>query len=342
MSKPKNTETDFYQKLEKKDFSPVYFIFGAEEFLIQQYTDDLLRAALADQDRDFNLDIFYANECDAATVVNAASSFPMMAERRVVLVRDLHQMPEAGLKLLLSYAAKPSPTTCLVLSSAKMDAASGFVKKLPETVYALECRPLYENQIPQWLTLYVKKRGYSITPEAVSLLQAEIGASLLRLASEIEKIELLLEGRKVIEAADVEKVVGSSRQFTVFELRDALGERNAPKAVRTLNRLLEVGEKPVGIVASLFTHFASLAKAKELDRQSPKEMLAAALKVNPYFVDKIFYQANRYSTEQLDQVFSLLLEADQQLKSSAQKPELILQLLVMEIVTLGRKNEQDG
>ncbi|MDZ7346584.1 MAG: DNA polymerase III subunit delta, partial [candidate division KSB1 bacterium] len=149
----------------------------------------------------------------------------------------------------------------------------------------------------------------------------------------------LLEGRKVIEAADVEKVVGSSRQFTVFELRDALGERNAVKAVRTLNRLLEVGEKPVGIVASLFTHFASLAKAKELDRQSPKEMLAAALKVNPYFVEKIFYQANRYSTEQLDQVFSLLLEADQQLKSSAQKPELILQLLVMEIVTLGRKNE---
>ncbi len=333
-AKAKNSESDFYKSLKERRFAPVYFFHGAEEYLIQQYVDDLVSAALSEVDRDFNLTVLYARETDGATLINTAAAFPMMAERRVVVAKEVHELQEQGRALLLKYILKPSPTTCLVLTSSESSKAAEFIKKVSAAAFTLEAKPLYENQVGPWLEAFVKKRGLSITREAAMLLQSEAGSSLRQLVNEIDKVELRLQGRRPIEVADVEAVVGRSRQFTVFELRDAVAERNLKKALRILKRLLDYGERPIGLLAALSAHFAALAKAKEMDRRTPPEEMARILRTAPFFCEKYLRQAALYSSEQLATVFELLMQADQQLKSSYLKPEMVLQLLIVEITSL--------
>ena len=334
MNSPKeqNTATQLFKELKQKQIAPLYLFFGEEDYLIEQYADAVLAAALNPGDQDFNLDVLYANECDGATIVNAAAAYPMMAERRTVIVREIHLLDEQSQTLLLKYAQKPSPTSCVILTSSKSSDAGSAIKKLRALAFTVEAKPLYENQAPQWIKNHVKERGYTISEEAVSLLQINVGVSLRRLASEIEKIGLLLKGRTEISVEDVEAIVGSAKEFTVFELGDAVADKKLDKSLHVLDRLLELGESPVGILAMLIRHFMLLAKAKEMaGSRTQREEIAKLLKINPFFVEKYLQQSAKYKREHLAQIFAVLLRADQHLKSSYQKPRLVLELLIFEI-----------
>ena len=331
-AKGKGSETQLYNSLRQKEFCPLYLFFGEEDYLVEQYADAVIAAALAPEDKDFNLDIFYGNETDGATIVNAASAFPMMSERRVVIVKEFHHLDNTAQNLLVKYAQNASPSTSLILTGSASALTSSIVKKLLPFGFAVEAKPLYENQAPTWIKAHVKKRGLDIGDEAVTLLAANTGVSLRRLASEIDKIELLLGDRKTIGVADVEAIVGSSKEFTKFELGDAVAEKKLEKSLRILNRLMEWGELPTSVLSSLIRHFFMLAKAKELSTaRVSREQIAEALRTNPYFVGKYLQQANCYKREHLAQIFALLLQADQQLKSSYQKPQLTLEMLIFEI-----------
>lgn len=331
-TKVKGSETLLFNSLRQKEFYPLYLFFGEEDYLVEQYVDAVLAAALAPEDKDFNLDIFYGNETDGAAIVNAASAFPMMAERRLVIVREFHHLDNPAQNLLAKYAQNASPTTCLILTSSEFTSTSSVIKKLSPFGFAVEAKPLYENQAPAWIKSHAKNRGLDISDEAVALLSANTGVSLRRLASEIDKIELLLGDRKAIEVADVEAVVGSSKEYTKFELGDAVAEKRLEKSLRILNRLIEWGESPTSVLSMLTRHFVMLVKAKELSSaRVSREEIAAALRTNPYFVGKYLQQTGRYTREHLAEIFALLLQADQHLKSSYQKPRLTLELLIFEI-----------
>lgn len=333
MNSPKeqNTATQLYKDLKQKQIAPLYLFFGEEDYLIEQYADAVLAAALKSDDEDFNLDVYYGNECDGATIVNAASAYPMMAERRAVVVREIHLLDEQSQAMLLKYAQKPSPTSCVILTSSKSSPA-GTLKKIRPLAFTVEAKPLYENHIPPWVKNHVKALGYTITDEAIGLLQINIGVSLRRIASEIDKIELLLKGRTEISVEDVEAIVGSAKEFTVFELGDAVAEKKLAKSLHVLDRLLELGESPVGILAMLIRHFILLTKTKEMiGSRTQKDEIAKLLKINSFFVEKYMQQSARFKREHLAQIFSLLLRADQHLKTSYQKPRLVLELLIFEI-----------
>jgi DNA polymerase III subunit delta len=330
--KEQNTAAQLFKELKQKQIAPVYLFFGEEDFLIEQFTDAVHEAALQPGDKDFNLDIFWANEYDGAAIVNAAAAFPMMAERRLIIVKEIHLLDDKSQALLLKYAQKPSPTSCVILTSSKITAA---VKKLRPLAFSIEAKPLYENQAPQWIKSHVKTRGFTISDEAIGLLQLNVGVSLRRLASEIDKIELLLKGRSEISIADVEAIVGSAKEFTIFELGDAVADKKLDKSLRVLERLLELGESAVGILAMLSRHFILLAKSKEIaGRRAQREEIAKLLKINAFFVEKYLQQSTKYKHEHLAQIFILLLRADQHLKSSYQKPRLVLETLIVEIYSL--------
>jgi len=334
-AKEQKSSASLFKSLQDKNFFPVYLFYGEEEYLIEEYTDAVLSAVLQPGDADFNLDILYANDCDGAAIVNAAASFPMMADARVVVVKDFHALNEKSLSLLLKYVEKPSATTRLLLCSSELRAASAVIKKLTPYGFSLEAKPLYDNQIPPWIKNQLQKRGYTISDEAVAMLQANVGNSLRRLLSEIDKIELHLQGRKDIHIEDVETVVGLSKEFTVFELSDAVAEKKIKKSLRILNRLIDLGEPPIAILAMLTRHFVIIAKAKEMAAaKTQRDEIAKTLKIHTFFIDKYIHQTQLFTREHLTHIFSLLLNADQALKSSYQKPRLVLELLILEIYSL--------
>jgi len=313
-------------------FDPLYLFYGQDEFQIELLVDALTARAVEPGSEDFNFDQLYGNETDGARIVNLASAYPMMAERRVVLVKNIQLLPAAGLELIARYSKSALPSTCLILTAAKIDARRAVWQQLLQHSTSLELKPLYDNQVPDWLRRRVSQQGLAITDEAIRMLQGLTGANLRQLASEIDKIRINLGENKEIGIDDVERVVGSTRQFSVFELCDTVGQRRIDTSLGIVHHMLTQGEQPTGILAMLTRHFIILSKLNGMqDRRLPAESLARALKIQPFFLRNYAAQAANFSSAQLRAALGHLLEADLQLKSSYQKPALVLELLLFRL-----------
>ncbi len=316
----------------QEKFEPVYLFHGGEEFIIDQLCHSCIQLALEPGAKDFDLNILYGHETDAATIVNYACAYPMMSKRRVVIVKDIHRLDAAGLELLAKYAQRPHSSTCLLLTAEKIDARKSAVKRLLEHSTNLEIKPLYDNEVPQWLQQYVHDMNLTISPEAIRLLQGTVGNLLRRLATEVEKIRINLRDRKRIEVEDVELVVGRNRQYSIFELCDAIGRRRIHQSIVILRQLLRQGEAPAGIVAMLTRHFGILMRIKALKaHKSAEKSIAQELAINPFFIKNYLAQADLFSSQQISQAFHHLLEADDRLKTSQGKPALVMELLLMNL-----------
>ncbi len=328
----KTTIQALRENLSKGKIDPAYLVFGNEDFLIERTTKQIITHAIEKGGEDFNLDILYGNETDGATIVNLAMSYPMMTNRRVVMVRNIHLLSIPSLELLAKYLRNPSPTTCLIMTASQVDFRKKIYAAIRENSTHVEIKLLYDNKIPDWIRTYLAENKLTISDEALVLIHASIGNSLRRIASEIDKIKLNLSDKNHIEAEDVEAVVGASRQFNVFEFCDAVGSKNIDKGLKILDGMLQFGGVPAGMLVMLNRHFSILAKLKELKTKNyRRDQIAKELKINPFFVDNYTKQTNLYSRSHFDIIFELLLDADYQLKTSYQKPKMIMEMLLLKL-----------
>ena len=323
---------EIYADLQNGKIDPVYLIAGAEDFIVESISKQILAKSVDEATKDFNLDILYGNEVDAGQIINIAMSYPMMAERRTVFVKNIHLLSANGLELLAKYVTRPSQTTCLILTASKMDFRKSAQSQIKNKSTFVEAKPLYDNQIPDWIRSHLKEQKLTISENAIQLLHASTGTSLRRIATEVEKIKLILGEKTNIEVEDIESVVGASREYNVFELCDAVGGKKVPKGLKILNGMLQLGEMPTGMLAMLNRHFSILAKLYEMKQNNArKEEIAKELRISPFFVDNYARQAGLYSRTQFSKAFELLLEADFQLKSSYQKPKFIMEMLLLKL-----------
>jgi DNA polymerase III subunit delta len=265
--------------------------------------------------------VLYGRDADVATIIGNARRYPMMADRSVVIVREAQTVADLerdpGLKLLLRYLEQPQPTTVLVLchKHRTLDGRKALAKAVEKHAVLLTTKKLYENQVPTWLTSYVKSRRATITPDAVMILVQRVGLDLARLASEIDK---LLSGRPDGLAIDQEAVlaaVGMSREFTVFELQSALIQGNAAHVER-ITRFFAGNPKDYSIIPMiglLFGFFARLLVLHQQRAAGPINWRAAL--GNRAFLQKEYEQAmQRFPYERARRVVGYLRRADLQAK----------------------------
>ena len=322
------------KSITQKQIQPVYFFVGEEQYLADDLVRRILEIVVDPGTKDFNLDVCYASETDAESIINVASSYPMMAERRAVVVKELQKMSPAKLKLVAAYVQKPSETTCLILLSNALSKKTDAAKKIYKYAECVEVKTLYENQVSDWLRNYLKEKKLSMSVEASRLFQASVGTSLRSIVSEIDKIQLNIGSRTKIEEEDVAEAVGVSRSFTVFELCDAVGNRNSAYALKIVKHMMEAGESAIGIISLLGRHFRLLLKTKTLlSRGTAQSALSKTLRVNPFFVKNYIAQSKNFTFAQLRKSFKYLLEADVSLKSTSMKPQIVLEMLIINIIT---------
>ena len=316
-------------RIRKGDLSPLYFLYGPEEFEKEEVLKALIDTALEPSARAFNLDILYAEDLDAADTVNRAIAFPMMAARRVVVVKRVERLPEPAARHLLPLIQTPPATTLLVFTAGKIDARKKLFAELRKSALSAEFRPPFDNKIPDWIRRRAETLGKRIEPEAVHLLHLSVGSQLPDLANELDKLAISTDGRQTITREDVDRVVGNTRGATVFELSDAVGHRRVGPALAVLKRLLEQGDHPVGIVAMLIRHIGILRKARWLQgHRLPRAELAKQLSVPPFFLPGYMEQAARFDDRTLWQAYDALLEADNRLKTRSRTPAVTLSGLV--------------
>ncbi len=319
------------ESFKAKAFSPLYLLYGEEEFLLEQTLTELLDEALDPSTRSFNLDVVPGPSTDVRELVALASAFPMMAERRVVLVREFDRLAEK--ELLLPYIENPLSSTILVVVTEKPDYRQKIFKALERSAVVLEFKRLYENDIPGWIEERVRGMGKKTTPEACQLLQAHVGRSLRELQNEIDKLFIYVGERGTIGIDDVSSVVGVSRQYNIFELQRAVGQKNLKRSIEIVERMLEMGESPIGMIVMLTRYFEKVWRVQELRQQGTADgQIASAIGVSPFFVREFAEASQRFSVGEVEGCFAALLEADEALKTSKGQPQVVMTLLVYRLI----------
>lgn len=317
--------------IKKKDFAPVYFLYGEEDYFIEGIVDAILASAVDEATKHFNCDVVYGSDVNGKQVAAMAASYPMMADRRVVIVKDFERLSEK--EALESYFEKPSPTTVLVIVASHPDMRKKPYAMLKKHSTGGESPRLYDNQIPAWIESHVKKSKRTIATQAAALLQSYVGTSLRELANEVDKLLIAVGDKQTIDAADVERVVGVSREFTVFELANAVGDKNIKRAVEIAERMIDAGESSVPMIAALTQHFLKLWKLWDARRKFTTDFeIAHAAGIVPFFLAGYQRMMQRYTLPQIEEAFCVLARADEQVKTSQGDDKVILAVTISEII----------
>jgi DNA polymerase-3 subunit delta len=315
-------------------FAPVYLFYGSESLLMEEAIQRVIDAALPESARPFNLDFLSGADDDIREILARASAFPMMTERRVVVVRDADRFGERALELLAHYIEQPSPSTVLLLAGTKPDLRRKAFVALKKKGVSRAFDELRDYQLPEWIDQRVKKRGGTIEGEAARLLATYVGSSLRDIENELDKLFLYTGERTAITRNDVAAVVGFSREYNVFEFQNAIGRRDAGRAVEILERMLEANEPIPLIISSLTNYFAKLWLIGDQIRRGTKPPEVAALaRIPPYYLKDYLQALERYSAEEIEGSFHQLALADQQFKTSGADVKSILHRFCISMVT---------
>jgi len=314
------------------DIPPVRLLYGEEDYLLEEALRAQVDAALGGADRTLNLDVLNGGETDAREIVDRASSFPMTGERRVVVVREADRLAAGDLELLAAYCESPSPSTCLVLVGTKPDMRRKPFAALRRKNMATEYARVWEERLPAWIGAHARARGLAMAPEAARLLVATAGSSLREIAGEIEKIALYIGARSEITPADVAAVVGMSKEYSPFALQEAIGRRDAARALAILEELLNAGSALPLIVATLTNYFCALLKLHDLRRRgTPPQEEAARARVHPMFLAEYRQALPHHTAEECERALLLLAEADRDSKSGSAGPREVMEALTLRL-----------
>jgi len=312
-------------------------MYGEERYFIDSLQELLLSKALAPHEKDFNLDVLYGSEVDAQAALSACRAFPMMATRRVVVIRDFDKMKDNGVFKLLSDQHNPACVVFLVCSG-KPNLSRHPYRALKEGGVAMEFKALYPNQLAPWIEQLAKEKGFAIEPKAVHMLSDYVGPSLSAVSAELGKLSAFVGEREVLRAEDVVQASGQTREFNVFELQRVVGEKRLDEAMRITERLLQQSSSSSAeanrIVSVLTSFFIKLWQLTGLQGQRvPENKMASAIGVSPYFLKEYLASLRRYDKRALDNALSSLLAADYELKGGSQRSNrLILDLLFRRIL----------
>ncbi len=291
----------------KKNFKPLYWLEGEEEYFIDKAVDYAEHFILNESEASFNLTVFYGKDANWADVVNACSRYPMFAERQVVLLKEAQQMKD--IEKLESYIENPLSSTVFVVSykEKKLDARKKFTKLVKEKGVLVTTKKMYERELPQWSQEMLQSKGLSITPKGLALLIDHIGNDLVRIENEIDKLSVNLGKRTTITEDDIELYIGVSKEYNVFELQSALAAKDLAKSIRII-QYFEANPKagPIQLVLpSLYSFFSKVFMVFGAGTNDEKSV-AAAIGINPYFIKDYIQAAKLYSYPGVEKALLLL------------------------------------
>ncbi|MDQ3843781.1 MAG: DNA polymerase III subunit delta [Bacteroidota bacterium] len=294
-------------ELKKKHFYPIYWLEGDEEFFIDQVIYYAEHQLLREDEAAFNLTIFYGRDAEWPDIINACRRYPMFAEKQVIIIKEAQAMRD--INKLESYIERPLPSTLLFIAykHKKLDGRIKMAKAIKEYGVFISTKKLYENELPEWTQKLIKSKGLSINNKALLLLIDHIGNDLSRLNNEIDKLSLNLNGKEKITEDDIEKYIGVSKEYNVFELQDALASRDIYKAMR-IAQYFELNPKagPLQLILpSLYNFFSKVLMVHAVPSGDAKT-IAGALGISEWMVKNYIQTAHRYSHHSVEKALLLL------------------------------------
>ena len=338
--------------VKRRAFEPSYYISGEDDYQKEDAVRQLVDAALDPSARDFNLDTRRTGEIDAEGLGVLLSTPPMMADRRVIVLRDITVLKKDSRKVLEVYLKQPAKDLLLVMvAAAGTKPDNGLVSLSTE----LDFPPLSGDRVPKWIVHHVKTDlGLEITESGVELLQAAVGPDLYQLAAELDKLASYVEGRtQQIDEDAVAAIVGVTRGETQADLLDAVADRNVNRAMELIPHILSQSKtSAVSVVMALSTQMLAIAWGRaKLDEGTSRSRLSQEyfdlLRETSAFTGRPWGSAasmwartaEKWTRQALDDALHYLLEADIALKESkVSSEEQLLATVVLSICAADEKS----
>lgn len=327
------TYQDLAKAFRQGRFDPLYLFYGEEDFLMDELQQQLIQHALQPHERDFNLDRFFGPEADVRQVLATCASYPMMAERRVVVVTSFDQLPDN--REFKSYAEKPNPTaTVLLLCRGKINLANHPYRALKQQGTAVEFKPLRDSEVPGWIEQRARTMGLRLTGAVAQMVAQQVGTELRVAAGELMKLQTYLGERSEVTEEDVVLLAGQRRQFNIFELQRALASGDRARAMLVVTRMLEQASNRQGeairIVSTLFWYVQRLRNLADIQSERATEAEQARhIGVQPYYLKEYLAALRQLGSPGVYNALRALLAADHELKAGSNREALlVLQLMI--------------
>ncbi len=303
-------------------FKPFYLLMGEEPYYSDAIIKEIEKNALTEEEKGFNYMVMYGSDVTAASVVEAARRFPMMASRQLVILREAQLMSSPS--DLEHYFKHPMSTTILVVSftGKSIDKRTSLYKWAVANGCVLESYSLYSDMVYSWIERYLRSKEITIVPEAAMLMAEYCGTELRKLILELDKlITNLPSGTKRIDLNAIEENIGISRDYNVFELTKAISFKEQNKALQIVKHF---GASPrqfplVLTTAALFSHFTRILKYHAIHSggaRPSKPQIASYIGINPYFLPEYEYAGRNYPLIKCMEAISLIRTYDSKSKSS--------------------------
>ncbi|MEO6772163.1 MAG: DNA polymerase III subunit delta [Kofleriaceae bacterium] len=321
-------------ELVAKGLDPVYVLHSEHPILIERALHAIRDAAVPPAVRGFNYDVV-EGKSTGAKIASLAQTLPMMAKHRMVFVRDLGLLPAAEHEPLLAYLAKPNPSTVLVATTTKLDKRLKLFAAVSKKgwLHVLEA----PRQLVPWVRNEAKHKRVEIDSAAIARLVETVGGDLSRLALTVEQLGLYA-GDRTVTADDVDDLVADTRERSVFELTDAIGAADRPRALAAVASLCDQRESAVGVVVMLARHVRQLSLVHVMKAENiPRGAWGSRIGVPPFVVDKLANQARLYSPRALASATQRLATADRALKGDITLDSRSDDFTGPQLKTLGRE-----
>jgi DNA polymerase-3 subunit delta len=294
------------------NIKPIYFLMGEEPYYIDKLSDYIEKNILTEDEKGFNQTVLYGRDVTVEDIISTAKRYPMMSERQVVIVKEAQDLSRT-IDKLESYVENPLLSTVLVFcyKYKTLDKRKKMTKLLDKVGVVYESKKLYENQVGDWIKRVLSGKGYSIEPKANAMLVEFLGTDLGKINNELEKLQIILPKGSVITPKDIEENIGFSKDFNIFELRKAIGERNQLKAYKIAQYFSDnPKDNPIVLTTGLlFSFFVQILQYHGLKDKNPKNV-AAVLKVNPFFLKDYDLALKNYPMKKVSQIVAALREID--------------------------------
>ncbi|MGL6022175.1 MAG: DNA polymerase III subunit delta [Chitinophagaceae bacterium] len=323
-----------------KKFQPVYWLEGEESFYIDKLTQYAEEHLLTPAEKDFNLSILYGKDTKWTEVLNACRRYPMFAEKQVIILKEAQQMKDW--EMLESYFENPPSTTLFIIAykGKKIDARTKLSKILKNQDFIYTFNKIKnETQLVQWIDNYIEQHQILINLNAKHLLGQHIGNNLHRLDNELAKLKLNVIDRE-ITVDDIEKYIGISKEYNVFELQNAIGKKDVGRVYEIMTYLQKHTKSfpLIMIVPTLHGYFSKLYALSTINTNDEKQ-IAQSLGISPFFLKDYLVARKNYNFDELSAIILLLEEYNLKavgILPSSSNAENLLKELVQKILQIRR------
>ncbi len=342
-----------------------YLIHGDDEFSSREHLKKLRQQG----DFQYNQDTYNGADVALNTLIITSNTMPFLSEQRLVIIEGLPKrkrgesagdsssdvsaaaaegaskgkakkgkkgksatLSRAGFeKALADHIGEMPETTVLVLLVDEiLDVANPLIKVAQQHGKVIQSTAPKGNSLENWIVKRAKSNHVKINPDAVTLLANYIGSQLRMLANELDKLSTYVGSEGTITVKEIRLLSAQVQEARIFDLTDALAQRNRKQALNVLHDLLADGEPPIKLISTITSQVRSLLLVKELAQKGMRAaQIASTISMSPYIVEKVMRQVGNFSSAQLEGAYRQLLATDAALKRSRMSPEMALDLLVI-------------